>query len=68
MTRRATQRRTLGRSGVEVTCLGLGTAPLGGLFSHVEDETADAVVRASLAAGLTYIDTAPLYGHGTAER
>lgn len=68
MTKRATQRRTLGRSGVEVTCLGLGTAPLGGLFSHVEDEAADAVVRASLAAGLTYIDTAPLYGHGTAER
>ena len=68
MSKRATRRRTLGRSGVEVTGLGLGTAPLGGLFTHVEDETAAAVVRAALDAGLTYVDTAPLYGHGTAER
>jgi D-threo-aldose 1-dehydrogenase len=68
MTKRATERRTLGRSGVEVTALGLGTAPLGGMFSHVEDATAVAVVHAALDAGLTYVDTAPLYGHGVAER
>jgi D-threo-aldose 1-dehydrogenase len=68
MTKRATERRTLGRSGVEVTALGLGTAPLGGMFSHVEDSTAAAVVQAALAAGLTFVDTAPLYGHGVAER
>jgi D-threo-aldose 1-dehydrogenase len=68
MSRRATRRRTLGHSDVEVTGLGLGTAPLGGLFAHVEDDTATAVVKAALAAGLTYVDTAPLYGHGVAER
>jgi D-threo-aldose 1-dehydrogenase len=68
MSRRATQRRRLGRSSVEVSALGLGTAPLGGLFSHVEDDTATAVIRAALDAGLTYVDTAPLYGHGVAER
>ncbi len=68
MGNRATQRRTLGHSSVEVTVLGLGTAPLGGLFSHVEDDTATAVIHAALDAGLTYVDTAPLYGHGVAER
>lgn len=68
MGKQATERRTLGRSGVEVTCLSLGTAPLGGLFRHVEDDTAAAVVQAALDAGLNYIDTAPLYGHGVAER
>ncbi|HEY8455265.1 MAG TPA: aldo/keto reductase [Actinopolymorphaceae bacterium] len=66
--KRATQKRTLGRSGVEVTTLSLGTAPLGGLFSHVEDDAATAVVHTALEAGLGYIDTAPLYGHGVAER
>ncbi len=65
---RSTERRRLGGSAVEVTQLGLGTAPLGGLFTHVEDDVASAVVRSALDAGLAYVDTAPLYGHGTAER
>lgn len=65
---RATQRNRLGRSDVEVTQLGLGTAPIGGLFTHVADETAHAVVQAALAAGLNYIDTAPLYGYGVSEQ
>ena len=65
---RATRRHRLGGSDVEVSRLGLGTAPLGGLFSHVEDSEAHAVVRAALKAGLSYIDTAPLYGYGVAER
>lgn len=68
MSERATERHTVGRSDLEVTRLGLGTAPLGGLFSHVPDEDAAAVVRRALDRGLRYLDTAPLYGHGTAER
>src|SRR5260370_30592204 len=31
------------------------------------DEEAVAVIRHALAAGVTYLDTAPLYGHGLAE-
>ena len=64
----ATQRRRLGRSPVEVTTLGLGTAALGGMYTSVADVEATAVVRTALDAGLNLIDTAPLYGHGTAER
>lgn len=65
---RATQRSRLGKSKVDVTRLSLGTAPLGGLFTAVADEQAHTVVRHALDRGLGYVDTAPLYGHGVAER
>jgi D-threo-aldose 1-dehydrogenase len=45
----------------------LGGAPLGNLFRAVDDATADAVLRAALAAGTTAFDTAPHYGHGLSE-
>ena len=61
-------RRRLGRRGPEVTRLGLGTAPLGNLFSTVSDADADATVNAAWDAGIRFFDTAPLYGHGLAER
>ena len=64
----ASERRFLGRSRVQVTQLGLGCAPLGGLFRSVTDAQARAVVRRAGDAGVRYFDTAPLYGHGTAER
>ncbi len=50
-----------------MTRLGLGTAPLGNLFTAVSDEDADATVAAAWAAGIRYFDTAPQYGHGVAE-
>lgn len=53
---------------VTVTRLGLGTAPLGGLYTPVSDEAATATVDAAWEAGLRLFDTAPLYGYGTAER
>ncbi len=46
---------------------GLGTAPLGNLFSAVDDEEAEATVAAAWARGVRYFDTAPQYGHGLAE-
>ena len=47
--------------------VGLGGAPLGGLFAPVPDDVALATVDAAVAAGWTYVDTAPLYGHGLSE-
>jgi D-threo-aldose 1-dehydrogenase len=58
----------LGQSGVRVSALSLGTAPLGNLFAPVAETDAEATVRAALAAGLSYLDTAPHYGVGLAER
>jgi D-threo-aldose 1-dehydrogenase len=63
-----TESRRLGGSSVQVSAMGLGTAPLGGLFTRVTDGQADATILRALELGIRYIDTAPLYGHGLAER
>jgi len=52
---------------VRVTRLGLGTAPLGGLFTPVSEEAASQTVQRAYALGLRLFDTAPLYGYGIAE-
>jgi D-threo-aldose 1-dehydrogenase len=57
----------LGRTDVEVTTLGLGTAPLGGLFEPVSDADAAAVIDAAWEGGVRFFDTAPWYGFGRAE-
>lgn len=59
--------RRLGRSTVEVSTLGLGCGPIGGLFGRVDEAVASATVAAALDAGISYFDTAPLYGHGLSE-
>jgi len=64
----ALEKRRIGRTSVEVTVLGLGCATLGGSGIDVSRETAEAIVRAAWAAGVSYIDTAPYYGFGQAER
>ncbi len=61
-------RATLGTTSVEVTRLGLGTAPLGNLYAAVADDVARGVVDAALDAGVGFVDTAPFYGYGLSER
>ena len=51
-----------------MTRLGLGTAPLGGLYEAVSDDDGHQVVEAAWDAGIRFFDTAPLYGSGLAER
>ncbi len=63
----ASERRRLGKSGVEVTTMGFGGAPLGNLFEVLSDATTWATVRACYDAGIRYFDTAPLYGYGLGE-
>ncbi len=53
---------------IDLGLLGLGTAPIGGLYEAVEDETARAVVERAWELGLRYFDTAPRYGAGLAEQ
>jgi D-threo-aldose 1-dehydrogenase len=48
--------------------LGLGTAPLAGLYQEVDDDTAHAIVERAWDLGMRYFDTAPYYGSGLAER
>jgi D-threo-aldose 1-dehydrogenase len=53
---------------IELGPLGLGTAPLAGLYKAVDDETAHAVVVRAWELGIRVFDTAPYYGSGNAER
>ena len=62
------EKRPLGRTALEVTALGLGCATLGGSRVPVSREEAEVIVRAAWAAGVRYMDTAPFYGFGHAER
>ena len=59
--------RTLGKSGVELTQLGFGGAPLGELFVKVPEADAQATLQAAWDAGIRYFDTAPWYGRGQSE-
>ena len=53
-------RRRLGRTGVEVSILGMGLAPLG--MAHYSPDDFRAVVRAALGEGVSYFDVQPDYG------
>jgi D-threo-aldose 1-dehydrogenase len=57
----------IGDTDVHVTRLGFGSAPLGGLFTGVEETTAADTVLAAYDSGIRYYDTAPFYGHGKSE-
>jgi D-threo-aldose 1-dehydrogenase len=60
-------RRKLGRTGLDVSILGFGTAPLGDLFARLDDHVAIAAAERAFALGVNLLDTSPLYGHGLSE-
>jgi len=62
------EKRRVGRTNLSVTCLGLGTATMGGSRIKVTRDESEDMVRAAWTAGVRYVDTAPFYGVGAAER
>ena len=60
--------RTLGKSGIEVSEIGLGCWQLGGDFGPVDDERAQAILQAADDTGINFWDTADVYGGGESER
>ena len=58
----------VGNTKLQVTRLGMGTAPIGNLYSNIDDAGAIETVRRSYENGIRFFDTAPLYGAGDAER
>jgi aryl-alcohol dehydrogenase-like predicted oxidoreductase len=62
------EHRTLGRTGREVSVVGLGTWQLGADWGDVSEEDARAVLEASAEAGVTFFDTADVYGDGRSEQ
>ncbi len=59
--------RPLGRTGADVSVVGLGTWQLGGDWGDVSSDDAAAVLDAVLDAGVTLLDTADVYGDGRSE-
>src|ERR1700730_7246179 len=60
--------RQIGRTKLRVTELGLWCATVGGSRIDVARQAAEDIVAAAWAAGVRYVDTAPFYGVGQAER
>ncbi|HUC80835.1 MAG TPA: aldo/keto reductase [Flavisolibacter sp.] len=62
------ERRTLGRSDVKVTPMSFGAWAIGGwMWGGAEEKEAIEAIRAAYDAGITTIDTAPVYGFGKSE-
>jgi D-threo-aldose 1-dehydrogenase len=62
------EKRRVGRTALHVTSLGLGTATMGGSRIPMTNEARLKLVDAAWNAGVRYVDTAPFYGVGAAER
>ncbi len=62
------EQRPLGRTGLSVSALGLGGAPIGNPARCPDDTAAVAVVHRAQDRGITINDTAPRYGGGESER
>ena len=58
----------LGRTGRDVGVVGLGCWQLGADWGQVDDADALAVLHAAVDAGVTFLDTADVYGDGRSER
>ena len=62
------QKRKLGKSGLEVSAIGLGCMGLSfGYGPAVEKQTGIALIRAAVERGVTFFDTAEVYGPFTSE-
>ena len=62
------QQRPLGRTGAQVGVVGLGTWQLGADWGDVSEDDAFAVLAAAVDAGVTFFDTADVYGDGRSEQ
>jgi aryl-alcohol dehydrogenase-like predicted oxidoreductase len=62
------EQRTIGRLNREVSVVGLGTWQLGADWGDVAPDDALATLEAAVGAGITFFDTADVYGDGRSER
>ncbi|AYY11792.1 aldo/keto reductase [Actinobacteria bacterium YIM 96077] len=60
--------RILGRTGKAVGVVGFGAWQIGGAWGDVDEDTAMRTLNAAVDAGVTFIDTADVYGDGRSER
>jgi aryl-alcohol dehydrogenase-like predicted oxidoreductase len=66
--------RRLGQSDLEITRVGIGTAPMGSIptwyiyWGQQNESTSMRAIAAAIDLGVNWIDTAPFYGWGRAEQ
>jgi aryl-alcohol dehydrogenase-like predicted oxidoreductase len=58
------QRRALGTGGLEVSAIGLGCMGMSGTYGEVDEAEAIATIHHALDIGVTFLDTADIYGNG----
>jgi aryl-alcohol dehydrogenase-like predicted oxidoreductase len=62
------EQRVLGRTNRPVSVIGLGTWQLGADWGDVSERDALDVLQAAVESGVTFLDTADVYGDGRSER
>jgi aryl-alcohol dehydrogenase-like predicted oxidoreductase len=62
------EQRLLGRTGLRVSALGYGAGAVGGLMVRGRPAEQERSLARAIEAGITYVDTAALYGNGESER
>ncbi|EFJ45553.1 hypothetical protein VOLCADRAFT_93987 [Volvox carteri f. nagariensis] len=55
-------RRPLGSTGLEISVLGFGASPLGGVFGDIDESAAIDTVHHAVRRGINFFDTSPYYG------
>src|SRR5262245_26887559 len=65
---RAMEQRILGRTGQQVSVVGLGTWQLGADWGEVPESVAREVLETAAEEGVTFFDTADVYGDGRSEQ
>ncbi|MGC1183566.1 MAG: aldo/keto reductase [Candidatus Dormiibacterota bacterium] len=60
--------RKLGQEGLEVSAIGLGCMGMAGAYGTADDAASLATLNRAIDLGVTFLDTADMYGHGSNER
>jgi aryl-alcohol dehydrogenase-like predicted oxidoreductase len=58
------QQRELGRTGIKVSAIGLGLMSMSGIYGNANDEESVANIRYAIDKGITFLDSADMYGWG----